>query len=264
MTLNEIIHIALVPPATIDTSLEEKVAAIVNINPLYVRRLFSSKVPVIAAEYDDYQKVEVALSQLEALGIMAFLCSDSELRKPFRLFKAISLEFVKEEILFRQRNGQESKIASQNAFLIIKGRLETNREIEVTNTKKKLNIPMTIITGGIPVRKTVQEKSHHTTSQTEYFLRLYEKHPSDLCIEIKPNGFNFTCLGRDMALTSYANFSILTDKIRVFFAGTIFDDTLQGHFRTITRAASPEANLDIVCKLIYMSHQVFNKRRPLV
>lgn len=259
MTLNDNTHIVLVPPAARDAGLEEKVAAIIEIDPLHVRRLFSAKMPILAAKYDNHQKAEMTLNQLEQLGISAFLCSDSELRKPFHLFEADSLEFGKEEILFRHKNGQESKVASQNAFLIIKCQLEVNREIEVINTKKKLNIPMTLMTGGIPIRKTVQEKSYQTSSQTICFLRLYEKQPSELCIEIKPNDFNFACLGKDMTYTSIANFNIITGKMKGLFAGAIFDETLRDPLRMSLPFASLGENLNITCKLIYKYHQIFNR-----
>jgi hypothetical protein len=262
MTSDEIVYLALVPPQAAEAGLAEKAAALIRKDPWSTRHLLSAKVPRIATQYRERQEAELTWHSLEGLGLTAFLISDAELRQPFLLFKAHAAELGGEEIVFRDRAGHESQIESKEAFLIIKGIAETRQEIEVTGTRKKINLPATLLTGGIPIKKTVREKTLETSVNTEYFLRVYKKPPEDLCIEIKPHGFDFSCLGKEMALSSQVNFAFLTRKIRERLPAAFFEDGVRETSGVTVPYVSHLDNLDVTCKLIYRYHQAFGRSSP--
>lgn len=255
MALDEIIHIVIAPQGTADSILAEKVASLLNKDPASIRYILSARSPRIITQCDNLKEAELTVDGLKALGLTAFSYNDSELRKPTPVFKAYTLEFGHKEILFRDRLGQENMVTSANAFLIIKGTLEILREGEVVDTKKKISITATLLTG-IPIKRTVREKSKKTSVDNESFLRLYVKPPSDLCIEIKPASFNFSCLGEEMALSSLMNFALLTRKMREMFTEAIFYDKVRESERMTMPNAPHHTSLDITCKLIYKYYQV--------
>jgi hypothetical protein len=260
MALNGAIYVVIVPPGTVEADLVERVAVIINKDLNGTRRVLFSKVPRIASQCNSAQEAELALHNLETLGLRAFSYSDLELRKPLTLFKAHSLEFGQKEIFFRDKAGRETRIEAGNVFLLIKATLETHREVEAINVKKKINLTATLLTGGLPIRRTVREKTVETTVQIDNFLRLFEKPPAEICVEIDPHGFNFSCLGPGMTLSSVINFNSLIKRIRDTCREAFFDDRVRESSGVTIPYVSHMEDLDVSCKLILKYYQVFGCR----
>jgi hypothetical protein len=151
MTDREIIHIAVAPPANLDTNLVRNAATVINKSPAQTRLLLASEVPQIIAHYDSIQIAQSIVRNLRDLGLVAIACKDSELRHFPQTFKAQTLEFREKEVLFRDSAGREKRIAENNIFLILVVRIETAAEVETTKQKTKFSLSRTLLMGGIPV-----------------------------------------------------------------------------------------------------------------
>src|SRR4030042_3962001 len=173
MAEHEVVHVAIAPPATLEEELVKKVAAIVAKNLYEARLRLTGKIPKIIANYDNVQMAESTARSLRELGLVAIVCTDPELRKAPQIYRAHMLKLEEQAALFWDRSGQERRMECRHVFLIISGRVQTYTETEVTRTVKKLNVAATLLTGGIPIRKKVKEKTTTTSYQSDSFVRLY-------------------------------------------------------------------------------------------
>ena len=255
MAEHEVVHVAVASPATLEEEIIKKVAAIVAKNLYETQLCLTGKIPKIIANYYNMQMAESTANSLRELGLVAIVCTDSELRKPPQIYRAHTLKLEEQAIVFCNRIGQERRIESGEMFLIIRGRMQTYTETQVTRTVRKLNVAVTLLTGGIPVTKKVKEKTVERSVQTEGFMRLYGRVSPEPVVEILQQNFDYSFLEAEMASSSIANFNATVTKIKKAFPQAIFDDRLVAPFGSDTHSAVPKANIDANCKLIYWYHQ---------
>ena len=249
MSTDELIDIIVAPDGKSSEELVLKVAEIIGRDPSYARAILNAKIPQISCQGTDAQRAERIVQQIKALGLMALACKDSDLQKPLHLFKANTLEFGGDGIIFKDKNSQLLKLGKRKVFLILTGIARTFEEKEVVTKVKKLNITATLLSGGIPISRTTKQKTVETTVQSEGVIRLFEKNGMDSGVEIRQASFNYACLGTEMALSSQQNLNLITRKIKEFYAEARFDDRLSR--MPATGTASKAENLDVNCKLMY-------------
>ncbi len=256
MDSHEILHIAIAPPVKVEANLIKEVAAIISKDLYGAQRLLAGKGPRIIAHYQTVQAAELVAQRLRYLGLVVIVCKDSELRRTSSsIFRARALRFGQGEVVFQDRSGTASIIKTENVFLILKGIAQIHTEKEVTKTKMKLNLPATLLTGGIPIRRKVEEKTVETSIQTEYFMRLYHRKSPEPDVEITQYGFDYSCLGANMSITTLANFNTLFAKIKELCPQSVFDDRLTESLRLGVSPGMSRDNNDIQCKLIYLYHE---------
>jgi hypothetical protein len=260
MTDYEVIHIAVAPPTNLDANLVRSVATIINKSPFQTRLLLAGEVPQVIAHYDSIQIAESVIQNLRGLGLVAIACKDSELRQFPQTFKAQTLEFREKEVLFRDSAGREKRIVENNAFLVLVGRIETSVEVETTKQKTKFSLPRTLLMGGIPIWRRVDEKTTTHSIQAEGFARLYERKSPDPSIDILQHHMNYSFLGAKVAASSFTNFGTVVLGLREAFPQAIFDNRLAKPSVLTTSPSQVWESVEINCKLIYLFHVVTSGR----
>jgi hypothetical protein len=258
MAGHEIVHVVMAPSHTLEANLIKKVAAIVGKDLYGTRLLLAGEIPRIIAHYDTMQMAELTAQKLKALGLVAFLCKDSELRKPSQTYRAQTLRFEERAIQFWDKGGQVRIMESRNTFLVIKGRIQTYTETEVITTRRKFNWPATVLTGGIPILRTVEEETKDKSIQNESFVRLYDWVSAEPGVEILQYDLDYSFLGVKMVSSSLGNLNTVATKIRDTFPKVVFDDRLMKPFRVDISSATSRENIEINCKLIYFYHRVMS------
>jgi len=254
MTDYEVIHIAVAPPANLDANLVTSVAAVINKGLSQTRLLLAGEVPKVIAHCDGIQAAECIIRNLRKLGLMAIACRDSELRQLPQTFNAQTLEFREKEVVFRDSAGREKMIVKDNVFLVLVGRVEACLEVETTKQKTKFSLPRTLLMGGIPVWRTVDEKTKTHSIQAESFARLYGPKSLDPSMDILQHHMNYAFLGAKVAASSLANFGALVQGLREVFPQAIFDDRLAKPSVLSTSSRRGWEDIEITCKLIYLFH----------
>jgi hypothetical protein len=248
---HDTIFVAVQPPAAPDTDLIQKAAVIIKKSPQITGLLIAGKTPKIAARFSTLQEAEAAVQNLKSLGLPAIVCLEADLRKPTHCFQANTLEFAQAFISFRNKDNQTFNFEPADAYLIIKGTIDIYEDTEVTKTKMKLNLPATLLTGGIPIRRKITEKTRQTLTKNEAFLRVYSQKTANSSVEIRQHEFNYTCLGDEMALSSSVNINKLLIKIRQSLPKAKFDDRMTRFWGIDVPSATPWEKVDITCNLIY-------------
>ena len=221
MTDHEVIHIAVDPPTNLDANLLGSVANVINKSSSQTRLLLAGEVPKAIAHYDSIPVAESIIRNLRNLGLVAIACRDSELRLFPQTFKAQTLEFREKEVLFRDIAGREKRMAENNVFLVLVGRIETAVEVETTKQKTKFSLSRTLLMGGIPVWQRVDEKTTTHSIQVECFARLYERKSPDPSVDILQHHMNYSFLGAKIAASSLTNFRTVVLRLREVFPQAI-------------------------------------------
>jgi hypothetical protein len=252
------VYVAIAPPETLEVNLTKKAAAIIGKDLYEAHLLLSGKIPRIIAHYDTMQMAEFTAQNLRALGLVAIVCSDSELRKPSPIHRAQTLRFEERAVLFRDKRGQARRMKAKNMFLILKGTIQSYAEKATIKTRMKFNLLATVMTGGIPIWRRVKEKTREMSTQTECFVRLYDRSSTAPAMEILQHSFDYSCLGTKMASSSVTNLDILLTGLRNTFSQATFDDRLTEPCGADIPFTSPRENIEIKCKLIYFYHQAMS------
>ncbi len=189
---------------------------------------------------------------LSRLGLTVMLLSRKELLLPPNMFAARTLRIGDGQIQFWDRLGASTTMASTGARLIIHGSVETREQRERTTTKMKLNLPATLLTGGIPIRRKTTEKTVETSVSSEAFVRIFRRTSSEPTVQIRQHEFDYSFLGSQMAPASLTNFSRLVTMIRTVLPQAAFDDRLTKTFAVDLPSTTPWEKVDIACNLIYL------------
>jgi hypothetical protein len=245
----EIVHVAIAPPTVVGEDLITEVTSIINKEPYETRLLLAGRSPRIIAHYTTLQIAESVVQRLRKLGLVVLMFRDSELPKTHSpTFKGRLLKFGEGEWSFQDQSGAMKTMKPEDVFLILRGVRQIYSDKEISKTKTKLNLPATLLTGGIPIRRKVEEKTVETSIQTEHFMRLYLRNSPEPYLEITQYGFDYSCLGKNMSTTTLVNFNNLISKIKELCTRSVFDDSLSESSR------GGQDNSETRCKLIYLFH----------
>jgi hypothetical protein len=253
----ERVHVAVAPPRTLDADLVKRVASIVSKEIYDTRLLLAGEIPRIINRYPSMETAESIAHSLRALGLVAFVCKDSELRNRPPNFRAHSIKFKEREAYFWDKRGGETKVEAGEIFLVIKGRRQSYTQEETTTTKMKLNTPVLLATG-IPIVRPVTKKTTKESFETEDFVRLYDRKSSAPRVEILQNHTDYASLGPELVLSTPENFKIVVTKLRELFPQAVLDERLMRPFKADVPSAGPEEALEINCRLIYLHHMAMS------
>lgn len=244
------VYVAVLPPASPGPGLVAAVANVVGKSPAATRLLLAGRIPRILAVFGNRTEARSVVEGLRLLGLNALMFGADELRLPSKIFAAHALKIGESSVGFLDRGGGSTTMYSGGASLIIRGNADSREEVQRTTTKMKLNLPATLLTGGIPVRRKTTEKTVEISTSTEAYLRIYYRKPAPDCVQIRQHDFDYSCLGPDMGPASLTNFSRLVEKISLAFSRATYDDRLTKAFTVDVPSATAWEKVDIACRLI--------------
>lgn len=251
---HDVVYVAVAPPKTPGEGLLKTVASLVGKEIVDTRLLLAGEIPRIMASRPDTDAAESMAQGLRDAGLVAFVCRDSELRRRSAGFVAHTARPGAGEVIFSDKRGAEVRIEAGDAFLIIRGRMQSAIQEKVSTAKMKLNVPATVLTGGIPVMRRATKMTAQESFQVEDFVRIYDGKSSDPRVEMLQNHVDYGFLGPELTPSTPANFNVLVTKLRGWFPLAIFDESLTRRIKTDVPAAGPREALEISSKLIYLCH----------
>jgi hypothetical protein len=232
MNNNDVCHVAAMPPQDVTPALISKAADILS-QPLYqIRMLLAGRLPKILGRFRDEPTAAAAIGRLRKLGMTAFVVTESELRNPvYPDITARSLKIEDNQTVFISRDGSNEALNNTGVFLLLTGRRTSVIEsATIPTSTMKVNLPATLLTGGIPVMKRVISETKEGRKSTEQFIRLYRKGSDVPAVEIRQFDFDYSFLRNRMDPTATCNIVETVTELRRFFAGAYFNDSLLNGF----------------------------------
>jgi hypothetical protein len=246
------VYVAVAPLKTLGEELLKKAASLAEKEIADTSLLLAGELPKIIARFPDAEPADSLALKLRNAGLKAFVCTDSELQDhPAGLAATFMVAGEKEEI-FLDRRGREVRIEADDAFLIIRGTMQRATQEKTSVTKMKLNVPATVLTGGLPIMRRVTRETIQESFQAEGFVRIYDRKSSNPLIEMLQNSVDYAFLGPELTPSTPVNFKMLVTKLRKRFPLAVFDDRLTRRFKADVSASGPGKALEINCKLIYL------------
>lgn len=255
------VHVAVAPPKTPSPDLVKRVASLIGQDTVDTRLLLGGEIPRIIISCPDAETADPIAQSLWEAGLVAFVCRDSELQNRPASFVACTARSPEREVIFGDKLGGEVRVETGDAFLIIRGRMQRTAQEITTATKMKLNVPATVLTGGIPILRRVTERSVKESFRVEDFVKIYDRRSSDPRVEMFQNHVDYDFLGPELTPSAAANFSIVVTRLREWFPLAIFDERLTRRSTAQVPAAGPREALEIHCKLIYLCHVAAERRK---
>ncbi len=252
----EIVYVAVIPQDNPNINLVKAVAGIIGKDAYQTRMLLAGSIPRIVARCNGVREAEALARQLREVGLTTIVCSEAELRGPFHGVRAKTLEFGDRGVNFKTEGGAGVTLGVGSVFLIIKGLRQPAPEVEdaPAKTRLKLDVGKSLVMGGLPVLKRVKEKPKSDSSQSEWFLRLYERASSEPRVEILQYDMNYSFLGTETTLSSVANFINVVKRLREIYPQAIYDERLMKTYTTDILMTTADEDMDINCRLIYFQH----------
>jgi hypothetical protein len=228
----EVYHVAAMPPQGVTPALIGQVADILSQPEYQIRMLLAGRLPKSIGHFRDELAAESAVSRLRVLGLTAFIVTESELRNPvFPDIIARSLKIEDNQSVFIRQDGRSEALNNSDVFLLLTGRRTSVIEsAPIQTSTMKVNLPATLLTGGIPVMKRVISGAKEGRKITEQFIRIYRKGSDVPVVEIRQFGFDYSFLRDRMDPTATCNIIETVTELRRFFAGAYFDDSLLNGF----------------------------------
>jgi hypothetical protein len=256
MPAEDIVYVAICPAAVREEKTLEQAAGLLHKEPASLRLLLLASIPRLAAHFRTAAEAESVVEKLRVLGLKAFACPDSFLRQPSSAFSANRLLSVDKEIVFGARRGSDLALRAEEVVLIIQGVKQTRLEQQTTQTMRKLNLPATILSGGIPFFKKVVQKTNTSTTSAEYFIRLYRAGDPQPRVEIRQRDFDYAFLGSRVAPSSQANLFLTAREMRRLFPAGKFDDRLTRPLVAETATMAGWDMSEVNCRLVYLWRQI--------
>lgn len=255
-----LVHVAVSPPKTLDGGLLERVASLTGKEIPDARLLLVGEMPRIIASDPDPDRANAIAQGLRQAGLVAFVCKDSELRNRSAGLAAHMASFEERGVLFRDKRGGEVRIEAGDAFLIMRGRGQSPVQEKSSTTKMKLNVPATLLTGGIPIMRSVTQSATKESFRAEDFVRVFDRRSSEPRVGMSQNHVDYAFLGPELTASTPANFNIVVTRLRQWFPLAIFDERLTRPHKSDVPASGPGEALEINCRLIYLGHQAMDRR----
>ena len=200
----------------------------------------AGRLPKFIAHFRDESAANIAVTSLKEMNLVAFLIAESELRQlvsPGIIAHSIKIEG--ELAIFTNRDGKTKPLSKHDVFLILTGRKTSVTGGEaVTTTTMKVNLPATLLTGGIPVMKKVVSKTEEAQKTTQQFIRLYLRESDAPVVEMRQFDFDYSFLGEKKGPTATGNIAAATDILRKYFDRAYFDNSLLSGFVTDAKSIS--------------------------
>jgi hypothetical protein len=250
----DIVYVVAAPPETLPPGLVMRVASLLGKAAYDTRLLLAGKIPRVIACLPDIVTADSMAQSMRDAGLTAFICRDSELRNCPARFVAHTVKSGERGVTFLDKVGGEAFVEASEAFLIIRGRVQSSVREKVQTTKIKLNVPMTLLTGGIPIMRRVSRTANGELIRADDFVRIYDGKSSDPRVEMLQNHMDYAFLGPDLTPSTPVNFRLVVTKLREWFPQASYDERLMRSFKTDVPVAGPEEALEINCKLISLCY----------
>ncbi len=230
--------------------LVQALAAVLGIMPYEMRQRLIGGGPTVVANFADQQSAGAMAAKLSQCGVKTLVVDAEATRGKNRLF--VRRFEIKEWALHVEANDGESvDISYGDIDLLLPGTRIMGQSETKTVTERKFSLGRTILSGGIPLTKTIERQEEVSTETRENILYLYAgERPA---IIFTQGGLTYYGLGSAMQLSRELNFAYLKSELRRLCPAADHDDRLLnrlGQARLLGPALNPETNMDLAFHIL--------------
>jgi len=231
--------------------LVQDLAAALGIMPYEMRQRLIGGGPAVVANFADQQSARAMATKLNQGGVETLVVDADAVRGQAGRFIVRRFELKERALHLEANDGQSTDIAYVAIDLLLPGTRIVGQSETKTVTERKFSLGRTILSGGIPLTKTIERQEEVSTETRENILYLYAgERPATVFTQ---NGLAYDGLGTTMKLSRELNFTYLKSELRRLCPAAGNDDRLLnrlGQVRVLGSALNPETNLDLAFHIL--------------
>jgi len=231
--------------------LAQAVARALGITVFEVRQRMIGGGPAVVASFADPLRAQELAAALQQSGGAALVLDAAQVRSAPGHFSVRRFELGDGALRVEAVDGGRAEIPYAEIRLLLPGvRISGQTELK-TVSERKLSLGRTLLSGGIPLSKTVTRQEEVTTEERTRHLFLFT--PGRPQVVFRQSGMSYEGFGAAMKLSQELNFSFLISELRRLAPQALYDDRLLnrlGQVRLLGPAQSPETNLDLAAEIL--------------
>jgi len=210
--------------------------------------------PAVVAGFADPHRAQALAAQLNQGGIATLVVDADLVHGGTGHFVVRRFELGEMSLRIEAVDGQSAEIAYGEIELLLPGTRVAGQTETKTTTERKFNLGRTILSGGIPLTKTVSRQEEVTTEERTKFLYLYAGNRPQ--VVFRQSAMTYDGFGAAMKMSQELNFAFLTSELRRLSPRAVYDDRLQnrvGQVRLLGPAQNPETHLGLAAEILAQS-----------
>jgi len=231
--------------------LTRSVAEALVSTPYEVRQRMVGGGPAVLASFAEPGRAQELAAKLERCGVTALVIDAVRPRGAGAMFCVRRFELGANCLRLEAVGGETAEICYRDVGLLLPGtRISGQTELK-TVTERKLSLGRTLLSGGIPLTKTVTRQEEVATEQRTRVCYLFASRHTQVLF--RQSGMSYDGFGAAMKMSQELNFSFLISELRRLAPGARYDDRLAsrpGQVRLLGPTQNPETNLDLAAEIL--------------
>ena len=231
--------------------LAQGLATALGITVFEVRQRMIGGGPAVVASFAESHRAGELAVKLKQSGVATLVLDAELLRGGSGHFAVRRFELGERSLRLEAVDGQSAEIAYREVGLLLPGtRISGQTELK-TVTERKLSLGRTLLSGGIPLTKTVSRQEEVATEERTKCLYLFAGNRPQ--IVFRQSGMSYDGFGAAMKMSRELNFAYLTSELRRLSPEAVYDDRLVnrlGQVRLLGPAQNSEASLDLAAEIL--------------
>jgi hypothetical protein len=230
------------------------IAAASGLSVYEVRQHMIGGGPALLASFAGPEQAGALSLRLDDAGVGAFVVDTASLHgAPGRLVVR-RFELGERALRLESVDGASSEVPYGEIESLLPATRVSGQTESKTVTERKFSLGRTVLSGGIPLTKTVTRQEEVATEDRTKCLYLYARQRPQ--VVFRQNGMNYDGFGAAMKLSQELNFAYLTGELRRLCPAAVFDERLvsrAGQVRLLGPAQSFEAGLHLAAEILARS-----------
>jgi len=227
------------------------IAAALGNTVFEVRQRMIGGGPAVVASFAEPQRARELASRLSQAGVAALVVDGALVRGEPGHFAVRRFELAQGALRIEAADGRRAELPYGEISLLLPGISICGQTELKTVSERKFSLGRTLLSGGIPLNKTVTRQEEVTTEQRTRLLYLCA--PGRPQIAFRQSGMSYDGLGAAMKLSQELNFSFLISELRRLANGARYDDRLVnrlGQVRLLGPAHGTDADLRLAAEIL--------------
>ena len=207
--------------------------------------------PAVVARFAEPQRAEALAAELEKGGVATLVLDADARSRVTGSFLVRRFELGESSLRLESTDGVGAEIAYREVAILISALRISGQNESRTVTERKFSLGRTVLSGGIPLTKTVTRQEEVATEERTRLLYLFAgQRPR---VVFRQSGMSYDGLGAAMKMSQELNFSFLTSELRRLCPAAVLDERLanrSGQVRLLGPAQSFEGGLELAAEIL--------------
>jgi hypothetical protein len=230
--------------------LVQAMSLVLGITAFEVQQRLIGGGPSVVACFGEAGRAGALAAQLGQLGMASFVVDADQVRSGSGHFVVRRFELGESSLRAESVNGVTSQVGYGEVDLLLPGTRISEQSESKTVTERKFSLGRTVLSGGIPLTKTVSRQEEVTSEERTKYLYLLA---GTRQLIFRQSGMSYEGFGAAMKLSRELNFAYLTSELRRLSPKAAYDDRLVnrlGQVRLLGPAQNAEAGLDLAAEIL--------------